>query len=58
MNDGKMLYISLNIHLVSIFVELTLRDRALAISNAICPILLDARSVMRRVARASLPFSV
>lgn len=38
--------------------SLTLRGRPSAISNAIWPILRDARSVMRRVARASRPFSV
>ena len=37
---------------------LTLRGRAAASSNAMVPMRLDARSVMRRVARASRPFSV
>lgn len=35
----------------------TLRGLAAANSNAICPILRDARSVISRVARASRPFS-
>ena len=37
---------------------LTLRGRAAASSKAMVPIRLDARSVMRRVARASRPLSV
>jgi hypothetical protein len=36
----------------------TLRGRALASSNAILPIRVEARSVMSRVARASFPLSV
>jgi len=61
-NDGHLLSIIRRWEVSNVrqpvVLQLTFRGRAKAISNAILPIRLDAFSVMRRVARASRPFSV
>lgn len=60
MNDGDLLYGKRRLSywvVEGAWRGPTLRGRPRAISNAILPMRWDARSVMRRIARASLPCS-